>query len=151
LGGICGLVLSIGLARFAYTPLLPALQLQTGLTDASAGALAAIHYAGYITGTLAAVWIAGVRWRHRLSFVSSNTSVLTVSGTTVTAVAPGAAAVAVGGASASLAVTATPVAVSALSAFLLTGAAWAGVPSSLALSPAASFAAVATYAQSLTA
>ena len=30
-GGICGLVLTIGLARFAYTPLLPSLQTQTGI------------------------------------------------------------------------------------------------------------------------
>ncbi len=44
-GGICGLVLTIGLARFAYTPLLPSLQTQTGLTDAAAGGLAAINYA----------------------------------------------------------------------------------------------------------
>ncbi|PQA82965.1 MFS transporter [Limnohabitans sp. TS-CS-82] len=65
-GGICGLVLTIGLARFAYTPLLPSLQAQTGLTDAAAGGLAAINYAGYMTGALAAAWIDDVRWRHRL-------------------------------------------------------------------------------------
>jgi len=63
-GGICGLVLTIGLARFAYTPLLPSLQLQTGLTDAAAGGLAAINYAGYMSGALAATWIDDVRWRH---------------------------------------------------------------------------------------
>ena len=65
-GGVCGLVLTIGLARFAYTPLLPSLQAQTGLTDAGAGGLAAINYAGYITGALATAWIDDVRWRHRL-------------------------------------------------------------------------------------
>jgi len=65
-GGICGLVLTIGLARFAYTPLLPSLQTQTGLSDAGAGVLAAINYAGYITGTLATAWIDDARWRHRL-------------------------------------------------------------------------------------
>ena len=65
-GGICGLVLTIGLARFAYTPLLPSLQLQTGLTDAAAGGLAAINYAGYMSGALAATWIDDVRWRHLL-------------------------------------------------------------------------------------
>jgi len=65
-GGICGLVLTIGLARFAYTPLLPSLQLQTGLTDAAAGGLAAINYAGYMSGALAATWIDDVRWRHWL-------------------------------------------------------------------------------------
>ena len=65
-GGVCGLVLTIGLARFAYTPLLPSLQTQTGLTDAGAGTLAAINYAGYMSGALAAAWIDDVRWRHRL-------------------------------------------------------------------------------------
>jgi MFS family permease len=65
-GGICGLVLTIGLARFAFTPLLPLMQLQTGLTDAAAGGLAAINYAGYISGALAVAWIDDVRWRHRL-------------------------------------------------------------------------------------
>ncbi|WP_233248934.1 YbfB/YjiJ family MFS transporter [Limnohabitans sp. JirII-29] len=65
-GGVCGLVLTIGLARFAYTPLLPSLQAQTGLSDAGAGALAAINYAGYMSGALAAAWIDDVRWRHRL-------------------------------------------------------------------------------------
>ncbi len=65
-GGVCGLVLTIGLARFAFTPLLPLMQLQTGLSDAAAGGLAAINYAGYISGALAVAWIDDVRWRHRL-------------------------------------------------------------------------------------
>lgn len=77
-GGISGLVLTIGLARFAYTPLLPALQLQTGLNDANAGALAAINYAGYISGALAAAWIDDVRWRHRLYSMGLWLSLLTV-------------------------------------------------------------------------
>ncbi|MFY7940208.1 MAG: YbfB/YjiJ family MFS transporter, partial [Burkholderiaceae bacterium] len=65
LGGICGLVLTIGLARFVYTPLLPAMQLQTGLNDTAAGVLAAINYAGYIVGAMVAAWMDDVRWRHR--------------------------------------------------------------------------------------
>lgn len=65
-GGICSLVLTVGLARFAYTPLLPTLQAQTGLSDASAGVLAAVNYAGYMTGALAAAWLDDARWRHRL-------------------------------------------------------------------------------------
>ncbi len=64
-GGICGLILTIGLARFAYTPLLPVMQAQTGLGDAAAGALAAINYAGYMSGALAVAWLDDVRWRHR--------------------------------------------------------------------------------------
>ena len=63
---MCGLVLTIGLARFAYTPLLPSLQMQTGLNDANAGVLAAINYAGYMSGAIAVAWIDNVRWRHWL-------------------------------------------------------------------------------------
>lgn len=65
-GGICSLVITLGLARFAYTPLLPAMQAQTGLSDAAAGALAAINYAGYMSGALLAAWIDSPKWRHRL-------------------------------------------------------------------------------------
>ncbi len=79
-GGICGLVLTIGLARFAFTPLLPQLQLQTGLTDAAAGGLAAINYAGYISGALAAAWIDDVRWRHRLYSMGLWMALLSVAG-----------------------------------------------------------------------
>jgi predicted MFS family arabinose efflux permease len=66
IGGMCGLVLTIGLARFAYTPLLPSLQTQTGLNDANAGVLAAINYAGYMSGAIAVAWIDDVRWRYWL-------------------------------------------------------------------------------------
>ena len=64
-GGVCGLMLTLGLARFAYTPLLPVMQAQTGLGDAAAGALAAMNYAGYMSGALAVAWLDDVRWRHR--------------------------------------------------------------------------------------
>jgi MFS family permease len=65
-GGLCSLVLTLGLARFAYTPLLPVLQAQTGLGDRAAGLLAAVNYAGYISGALLVAWIESPQWRHRL-------------------------------------------------------------------------------------
>lgn len=65
-GGICALVLTLGLARFAFTPLLPSLQAHTGLGDAAAGVLAAVNYAGYMSGALLAAWIDSPQWRHRL-------------------------------------------------------------------------------------
>ncbi len=52
--GICSLILTLGIARFSYTPLLPVLQSQTGLSDADAGSLAAINYLGYLAGVLLA-------------------------------------------------------------------------------------------------
>ena len=65
-GGICGLVLTVGLARFAYTPLLPLMQAQAGLSDAAGGWLAATNYLGYMSGALLAAWIDSARLRHGL-------------------------------------------------------------------------------------
>lgn len=65
-GGICGLVLTIGLARFAYTPMLPLMQAQAGLTVPGGGWLAAINYAGYMSGALLAAWIDAAPLRRRL-------------------------------------------------------------------------------------
>ncbi|RZL35046.1 MAG: YbfB/YjiJ family MFS transporter [Rubrivivax sp.] len=66
LGGICALVLTVGLARFAYTPLLPQMHAQAGLGVADGGLLAAINYAGYMSGALLAAWIESPAWRRRL-------------------------------------------------------------------------------------
>lgn len=66
LGGICGLIITIGLARFAFTPLLPQMYAQAGLGVAEGGLLAAINYAGYMSGALLAAWIESPTWRHRL-------------------------------------------------------------------------------------
>lgn len=50
--GISSLILVMGIARFALTPLLPAMQSATGLGDDGAGFLAASNYAGYLCGAL---------------------------------------------------------------------------------------------------
>lgn len=52
--GIFSLILALGVARFAYTPLLPLMQQQAGLGVADAGWLAAINYSGYLSGALLA-------------------------------------------------------------------------------------------------
>lgn len=55
--GIFSLLLCMGIARFAYTPLLPLMQHQAGLGVAEGGWLAAINYAGYLSGALVAALI----------------------------------------------------------------------------------------------
>lgn len=52
--GVCALILTAGLARFAYTPLLPIMSSQAGLSHLAGGWLATINYAGYICGALLA-------------------------------------------------------------------------------------------------
>jgi predicted MFS family arabinose efflux permease len=50
--GICALILTMGIARFAYTPMIPVLQAQTGMGEALAGWLAGWNYLGYLSGVL---------------------------------------------------------------------------------------------------
>lgn len=64
--GIFSLLLALGVARFAYTPLLPTMQQQAGLGIADAGWLAAINYAGYLTGALIAASINDLVLKDRL-------------------------------------------------------------------------------------
>jgi predicted MFS family arabinose efflux permease len=64
--GICSLILVLGIARFAYTPMLPLMQHQAGLGVAEAGWLAAINYAGYLSGAFMASLISDLVLKDRL-------------------------------------------------------------------------------------
>jgi predicted MFS family arabinose efflux permease len=64
--GIFSLLLVLGIARFAYTPLLPLMQQQAGLGVAAAGWLAAVNYAGYLTGAVIASLISDLVLKDRL-------------------------------------------------------------------------------------
>ena len=66
IAGIFSLILTLGVARFAYTPLLPLMQQQAGLGVAEAGWLAAINYAGYLSGAMLAMLISDLRLKDRL-------------------------------------------------------------------------------------
>ena len=59
--GICALILTVGIARFAYTPMLPVMHREAGLTNLAAGWLATFNYAGYITGALIAAAVGNLR------------------------------------------------------------------------------------------
>jgi MFS family permease len=67
--GVATLALAMGFGRFAYTPLLPPMRADAGLTVALAGIVATANLAGYLVGALAASgsWararrVAIVRW-----------------------------------------------------------------------------------------
>ena len=75
--GICSLVLVLGVARFAYTPLLPLMQQQAGLGVAAGGWLAAINYIGYLSGALAASLIGDLVLKDRLYRIGMVLGVLT--------------------------------------------------------------------------
>lgn len=50
LAGILGVLIGLGIARFAYTPMLPIMQEQAGLGLGAGGWLATANYLGYFTG-----------------------------------------------------------------------------------------------------
>ncbi len=64
--GVLSLVLMLGIARFAYTPLLPLMQQQAGLGTAEGGWLAAINYVGYLCGAVLASLISDIVLKDRL-------------------------------------------------------------------------------------
>lgn len=68
--GLAGSLVGNGLARFAYTPLVPVLVEEGWVTTAEAGYLGAFNYAGYFAGALAGLWV-GRRMKTGHAAVSS--------------------------------------------------------------------------------
>ncbi len=54
IGGISALALAMGIGRFAYTPVLPSMQLDQGFDNQLAGVIASANYLGYFIGAFAA-------------------------------------------------------------------------------------------------
>ncbi len=52
-GGGAALAVAMGIGRFAYTPILPAMEVAAHLSTNQAGLLASANYAGYLAGALA--------------------------------------------------------------------------------------------------
>ncbi|MEB4593098.1 YbfB/YjiJ family MFS transporter [Candidatus Thiothrix sp. Deng01] len=78
--GILSLILMLGIARFAYTPLLPVMQQQAGLGVAAGGWLAAINYLGYFSGALIASLISDLVLKDRLYRIGLVVAVVTTAG-----------------------------------------------------------------------
>lgn len=82
--GIAGLILMVGIARFAYTPMLPIMQQQAGLGIAQGGWLAAFNYAGYFCGALIAANISDLKTKDALYRLGLCVAILTTLGLAMT-------------------------------------------------------------------
>lgn len=78
--GILSLILMLGIARFAYTPLLPLMQQQAGLGITQAGWLAAVNYMGYLCGAIIASLISSMILKDRLYRIGLILAVITTAG-----------------------------------------------------------------------
>jgi MFS family permease len=70
--GAAALAGGMGIGRFAYTPILPMMHAQVGLTPRLGAALATANYTGYLAGALAAIAVPRLihsRWALRLSML----------------------------------------------------------------------------------
>jgi len=74
--GICAIILTIGIARFAYTPLLPVMREHAGLSGVAAGWLASINFVGYLGGALVASRIPTLHQKYVLYRAGLITAVL---------------------------------------------------------------------------
>lgn len=68
--GAAALAASNGVARFVYTPILPLMNEEAGLSVVSGANLATANYAGYLIGALLSIFVPGVA-RSRLAMRSS--------------------------------------------------------------------------------
>lgn len=76
LAGICSLTIGVGVARFAFTSLLPDM-LGDFLTVSQAGFLAALNYVGYLAGAILAIFLQNSRQKWRLFQAGIILSILT--------------------------------------------------------------------------
>ena len=70
LGGLVALAAAVGIGRFVYTPILPFMLEDLGMTKGAAGLLASANFLGYLAGALLAATpilpargAAGSSWR----------------------------------------------------------------------------------------
>lgn len=74
IGGLIALAAAMGVGRFVYTPILPAMAEDLGLSKSAAGLIASANYAGYLAGALLAAtpWIRGSRRRWMLCSLAAS-------------------------------------------------------------------------------
>ncbi|WP_352259801.1 YbfB/YjiJ family MFS transporter [Psychrobacter sp. TB55-MNA-CIBAN-0194] len=77
MAGICSLIVTVGVARFSYSLLLPVMQEGAGLTELGGGWLASTNFMGYMFGVLIAASMHNLNYKYNLHRVYLVLSVVT--------------------------------------------------------------------------
>ena len=77
IAGICSLIVTVGVARFSYSLLLPVMQEGAGLTELGGGWLASTNFMGYMSGVLLAASMHNLNYKYNLHRVYLILSVMT--------------------------------------------------------------------------
>jgi len=77
IAGICSLIVTVGVARFSYSLLLPVMQEGAGLTELGGGWLASTNFMGYMFGVLLAASMHNLNYKYNLHRVYLVLSVVT--------------------------------------------------------------------------
>jgi predicted MFS family arabinose efflux permease len=82
-GGLLALAAAMGIGRFVYTPILPAMAEALPLTKGEAGLIASANFAGYLAGALLAAtpWVSGSRRAWLLGGLALSAGTTALSGT----------------------------------------------------------------------
>lgn len=82
--GICSLMVTVGVARFSYSLLLPIMQNSTGLTESTGGWLATTNFMGYMFGVLLAASMHNMNYKYNLHRLYLILSIVTTIGMLMT-------------------------------------------------------------------
>ena len=76
LSSVCILTITLGIARFGFTPILPIMQSEAGLGVAAGGWLTSAHYLGYLIGVLVSFTLVTIKQKERFLLFGLLSSIL---------------------------------------------------------------------------
>jgi predicted MFS family arabinose efflux permease len=76
-GGMLGMMVVMGIGRFAFTPIIPLMQRDLAISNSLAGGLASLNYVGYLAGALVCAFWPQILRKNILNLLTLLTCILT--------------------------------------------------------------------------
>lgn len=88
LAGMLTMAVVMGIGRFAFTPILPSMRDEFGLSATALGAMASVNYLGYLLGALACATPLLLRWRRAVTRIGLLLVIVLTAGMAATTAMP---------------------------------------------------------------